>query len=37
VNNELERIWMKEIMAQFMVVFWDLPGKAEKSTKNLSG
>jgi hypothetical protein len=31
VNNELERIWKEEDMAQFKVVFWHVPVGTEEN------
>jgi hypothetical protein len=35
MNNELERIWKKAVVAYFKVLFWYLPARLKKSTKNL--
>jgi hypothetical protein len=31
VNNEFERIWKEEVMAQFKVVFWHAPVGTEEN------
>jgi hypothetical protein len=31
VNNELERMWKKAVMASFKVLSWYLPGRTEEN------
>jgi hypothetical protein len=37
VNNEVEMMWKKAVMACFKVLLWHLPGWIEENHENLSG